>query len=442
MKFEKAQKSSKKSELNSTILALDIGTNFVKCVLASPVSNNDSEKVVNFRDSLMSGKLRVLGVSRAAQDAGSMDKGTISDIPSVAVTAEQAINEVETITGERAKLVVVGLSGELVKSDTTTIRYRRDCPNKPITDSELRELLGKIESRAKEKVKSEASLETDNPEIDLSLINSAMVSLSIDGYKINNPVGFKGAEVMIEYYTAFAPTLAVSAIEKVCVELELDLLAIAASPFAVSRACLGDDVSTDFSAILLDIGGGTTDVAIIDSGEICGTKTFDIAGENFTRQISESLGVRTVTAEKYKVNLENEDVISDAIINKTTGALNQAVAVWLAGLEIALEDFKNVSPFPKDILLSGGSANLLPLQEALATSDWFSGLEFEERPLINVIDPANLPDFVFFDNPEEVSKIDSSFLAALGLLRVAVDTLLVSPESKGIRAKIAKLLSH
>lgn len=433
----KSSESSTKNELKSPILALDIGTEFVKCILA--ISDDPS------KSSPDPGRLKILGFSKVRQASGNMRGGSISNIKGVVKSCEEAISEIEEKTGWRAKSAVVGISGELIKGETTTIRYRRDSPTKPISDSELKELIEKIESRAEKKIKKEVSLETDAPDVDLSLINSALVSLSIDGYKINNPVGFKGGEVMIEYYTAFAPSIATSAIEKVCVELELDLLAIVVEPFAVCRACLGDEADADFSAILIDIGGGTTDIAVIDSGEICGTKMFNIAGQSFTRQVSDSLGVKLPTAEKYKVNLEEEDVLSDSIINRTTGALNQGLSVWLGGVSIALEEFKNLSPLPSDIFLSGGSAKLLPLEEALATSDWFQAVDFERRPLIHVLDPYSLPDFVFpedLDDPNDDLVFDCSFITALGLLRVAVDTLLVSPEKQSLRAKISKLLSH
>ncbi|MBQ8996453.1 rod shape-determining protein [Candidatus Saccharibacteria bacterium] len=423
--------SSNKSEPTSALLALDIGTEFVKCALAEPLDPK-------FR----SGKLKLLGVSKSRQASGNMSGGAIADIPGTVASCEEALSELEKHTGLRAKSVVVGISGELVKGNTTTIRYRRDTPNKIITDSELRELLEKIESRAEAKVREEISLETDNPEVDLSLINSALVSLSIDGYKINNPVGFRGSEVLIEYYTAFAPALAVSAIEKVCVELELDLLAVVVEPFAVCRACLGDEVDVDFSAVLIDIGGGTTDLAVVDSGGICGTRMFNIAGQSFTRQISESLGVKPDTAEKYKVNLEDDSLLSDTIINKTTGALSRSLSVWLSGVEMALDEFKNVSPLPPDIFLSGGSSALLPLEEALATSDWYAQLPFEHRPVIHLLDPLSLPDFEFSDNTEDALSLDASFITALGLLRVAVDTLIAAPSPNSLRAKISKLLSH
>lgn len=434
LKSNSSSSASPKSDV-STFLALDIGTDYVKCVLASPIEKGK-------HGSLSNGKLEVLGFSKAPQRSGNMSGGSIMNISGVVDVCETALSELEEKTGVRAKSVVVGISGELVKGATTTIRYRRDSPKKSISEPELRELLEKIESRAKEKAKKEASPELDSPDADLTLINSALVSLSIDGYKINNPVGFKGSEVLIDYYTAFAPEISVSAIEKVCAELELDLLTVVVEPFAVCRACLGDEVDADFSAILVDIGGGTTDVAVIDDGGICGTKMFNIAGNNFTHGVSEVLGVRPVTAEKYKVNLEDESLLSDTLIGKTTAALNRSLPVWLAGLSLALEEFSNLASLPSDIFLCGGSSRLLPLEELLAASDWFKSLSFNERPLVHLLDPSSLPDFIFPDDPEETVGLDESFVTALGLLRVAVDTVLASPEKGGLKARLAKLLSH
>ena len=202
--------SSEKTEQKSTLLALDIGTSFVKCVLAQPVDKDKPDKALKFKKTLPSGRLKILGFAKAPESPGNIKDGRIADIQGVVASCEKALAKLESQTGERASAVVIGVSGEQIKSKTSTIRYRRDTPNKPITSAELEELLKKIEKRNLEKLKAELSLETDNPEVDLNLINSAVVSISIDGYRINNPVGFRGAEVLIEYYTAFAPSVVVS----------------------------------------------------------------------------------------------------------------------------------------------------------------------------------------------------------------------------------------
>ena len=60
----------------------------------------------------------------------------------------------------------------------------------------------------------------------------------------------------VQIYTAFAPMVHIGALEKVADELALDLVAVAAEPFAVSRSVLGSDTDSNFTAILADIGGG------------------------------------------------------------------------------------------------------------------------------------------------------------------------------------------
>ena len=406
----------------STILGLDIGTEFVKAVLAKPVKKGD---------------LKILGVGKAKQSEGNMYNGAIADIPAVVATCEEALNEVESEAGERANLTVVGVAGELIKGNTTTVRYTRKNPNKPITEAEINEIIKKVQQKSGEVAKKTVALETGNNNVEVRLINSAIVSLTIDGYKISNPVGFKGSDIVIQFYTAFAPLIHVAAIEKVCAELNLDLLTVAVEPFAVCRACLGDDLDSSFSGIVMDIGGGTTDIAIVEDGGVEGTKMFSIGGRSFTRQIAESLGIDFDTAEEYKLNFDTGK-LDDRIKAKVETALSRNFSVWLTGVEVAIEDFENIGSLPRNILLCGGGASLSLVQEKLALSDWYKNLAFSRRPVIHLIDTAELPNLIIGDH----DGLDHSFATALGLLRVGVDTLAASPEENKLKAKIAKLLQN
>ena len=406
----------------STILALDIGTEFVKAVLARPAKK---------------GNLEILGVGKARQVEGNMHAGAVADIPAVVSVCEEALIEVEKQAGERANLTVVGIAGELIKGNTTTVNYSRKNPNKPITNAEMEQIIKKVQRKSGEVAKKTVALETGNENVEVRLINSAIVSLTIDGYKISNPIGFKGSDIVIQFYTAFAPLIHVAAIEKVCAELNLDLLTVAVEPFAVCRACLGDDVESSFSGIVMDIGGGTTDIAVVEDGGVEGTKMFGIGGRSFTHQIAESLGVDFETAENYKLDYDTGK-LDDRIKSKIETALSRNISVWLTGVEVALEEFENVGSLPRNILLCGGGAGLSLLQETLAISDWYEGLPFARRPLIHLIDVNELPNLIIDDQ----FALDYSFATALGLLRVGVDTLAGAPSENKLRAKIAKLLQN
>ena len=438
----------RKIKPENVILALDIGTEFVKAVIAERTEDDN---------------LIVIGVGKEHQNMGNMYAGAIADIPAVVSTCEKALSNAEGMAGVISKTCVVGIAGELIKGNTRTVRYRRKDSNKPISDQEMQLIIQRVQDKAGEQAKQEIALETDNPEVEVRLINSAIVSLSIDGYKVSNPIGFKGSDLIIQFYTAFAPLVHISAIEKVCAELNLDLLAVAVEPFAVCRACLGNELESNFSAIVMDIGGGTTDIAVVDDGGVEGTKMFGIGGRSFTHQIATRTGLDYDTAEAVKLQLggvsldqltlkHKEETVADAEkkneiqqilatperAKKINTAISDNIEVWLGGVAVALEDFPLVEALPTRILLCGGGAGLASLQEALATSDWYTDLPFSRRPLVHLLDDVDIPGI----ENATTEDLDYSFITAFGLLRVAIDTLAGTDEPAGLRAKLAKLLQN
>lgn len=408
---------------SDTILALDIGTEFVKAVIARSSNGHD---------------LDIIGIGKARQDPSNMYAGAIADIPGVVSVCERALNQAEKVAGTTSKLTVVGIAGELIKGNTSTVRYRRKNGNKPLSEQEMALIIQRVQARAGERARKEIADETNNPDVEVRLINSAIVSISIDGYKISNPIGFKGTDVVIQFYTAFAPLIHISAIEKVCAELSLDLLAVAVEPFAVCRACLGDDLDSNFSGIVMDIGGGTTDIAVVDDGGVEGTKMFGIGGRSFTHQIAEALNVDFDTAEKYKLSINSPNKIPADLRDAMLLAVQRNLAVWLSGVQITLEEFQLTEMLPNKLLLCGGGAGLAELQDVLATTDWFKELPFARRPVIHLVGAADIPGI---HNQTEVT-LDHSYVTALGLLRVALDTLAGAPEEAGVRGKFAKLLQN
>ena len=430
------------------LLALDIGTEFVKAVIAEKTSDDN---------------LNIIGVAKEHQSMGNMYAGAIADIQAVVSTCEKALSRAEEMAGVVSRTCVVGIAGELIKGNTRTVRYKRKDSNKPISDNEMQQIIQKVQDKAGEQARQEIALETDNPEVEVRLINSAIVSLSIDGYKVSNPIGFKGSDLMIQFYTAFAPLVHISAIEKVCAELNLDLLAVAVEPFAVCRACLGNELESNFSAIVMDIGGGTTDIAVVDDGGVEGTKMFGIGGRSFTHQIASRTGLDYDTAEAVKLQIggvsldqltlmHRDETVAEAerrneiqtILStperakKINEAISDNIEVWLGGVAVALEDFPLIEALPTRILLCGGGAGLSALQEKLATSDWYNDLPFSRRPLVHLLDDVDIPGI---ENSTS-ENLDYSLITAFGLLRVAIDTLAGTDEPTGLRAKLAKLLQN
>ncbi len=415
---EKAKHKAK--DPDDYLLALDIGTEYVKALIAKKSK----------------GDIRIVGVGKAHEAPTNMSSGAIADIQGVAKTCEEALVKAEEMAGVRSKEVVIGIAGELIKGNTASIKYRRADSNKAITDDEMAKIIKAVQQKAGERARREVALETNNPDVEVRLINSALVSLRIDGHKVSNPIGFKGSEVLVQIYTAFAPLVHISAIERVCDELQLDLVTVAVEPFAVCRACLGDDLDSNFSGIVMDIGGGTTDVAIVDDGGVEGTKMFSIGGRSFTHQISEKLGLSFADAEKLKLLADNPSMKPE-IRKRFDQAIARNLEVWLVGVELAIEEFEHVETLPNQILLCGGGASLSEIPELLATGNWYKNLPFSRRPIVSLIEPDDIPGIINTTDRE----LDHTFVTAMGLLRVGIDTL-IGTSSGGLRTKIARLLKN
>lgn len=268
-KIKQAFPSSKEAGDNY-IVGLDIGTEFVKALIARVDGD----------------VLEIVGVGRARQAVSDMHSGAIADIGGVVRNCEEALAKAEEQAGVQGKRAVIGIAGELVKGTTSTIRYKRPQPDRALDVNEMEFIIEKVQERAQVKAQKQIAYETGTTEVEVKLVNSAIVSIHIDGYKVSNPIGFQGKDVAIQIYTAFAPMVHIGALERTAGELDLDLIAVAAEPFAVSRSVLGTDASSNFTAILTDVGGGTTDIAVVNDGGVEGTKMFGIGGRSFTRTIA------------------------------------------------------------------------------------------------------------------------------------------------------------
>ena len=220
-----------KEDSRDVLVGLDIGTEVVKALIAE----------------IKDDQLEIIGVGRKPQEIGDMHMGAIADIAAVVANCEAALSEAEDQAGIQAKRVIIGIAGELVKGVTNTIRYRRPQPNKVLDVAEMEFIIEKVQDRARSKAQAQIALETGNQDVEVKLVNSALVSIHIDGYKVSNPIGFQGKDVAVQIYTAFAPMVHIGALEKVADELALELIAVAAEPFAVSRSVLGTDVDSSFT---------------------------------------------------------------------------------------------------------------------------------------------------------------------------------------------------
>lgn len=404
------------------IVALDIGTEFVKALIGKVAGDH----------------IEIVGVGRQHQELSDMQAGAIADIGRVVENCDKALTQAEQQSGVSARSAVIGIAGELVKGTTATVRVVRKQPDKALDLPEVEQIIKLVQERAEAKAKKQLAWELGGKEVAVRLVNSALVGMEIDGYKVTSPIGFQGKDVVVQLYTAFAPMIHIGALERTAQQLDLDLLAVAAEPFAVSRSVIGDDTSASMSAILMDIGGGTTDIAVIHEGGVQGTKMFGIGGRAYTRAIERELDVEFSEAEELKLEV-NSNKVPERKAKLVEDALEKTLDVWISGVELALGEFEDkLDNLPNKILLCGGGSSLDMVVDQLHESGWHKDLPFTRKPTVQHIQPdqvVGIEDKTGYVN-------DHTFITAMGLLRVGLDTLQFSTSgpSDSIQEKINKML--
>jgi cell division protein FtsA len=350
--------------------ALDIGTAYAKAM------------IIEVQDDIGI----VLGVGRHQQSYSHMSDGIVTDIPGVIANCNEALLQAEQASGGLiAPNTVIGIAGELVKGSSITISKQRTHPTKPITPEELESVILSAQQKLLKSAKERIAVETGYPNIEVRLTNAAVIAVSIDGQAVSNPIGFRGRHFTLTLFSAFAPLMQLGALETVAQGLDLTLVTVVAEPYALAR-CLSRNASADSGAIFIDIGGGTTDIALVRQGGIEETRMFALGGRTFTRRLASHKGLSIKDAEKLKYSYSmgnvkgtEKDEIQQIFASETQ--------TWMDSIELLIEELAKGELLPPAVYLVGGGSGLPDLSEKLESFSWTERLPFAHQPIIQTIQP-------------------------------------------------------
>jgi cell division protein FtsA len=349
--------------------ALDIGTEFAKAL----VFEIDDE-----------GSGTVRGVGRKRQGLAHMQSGTVTDINAVVDNCAVALQEAEEMAGFRPTQVVIGIAGELVKGFTTSHSQERKRSDVPITDVEMQKLIQGVQHEALRAAERSITWETGLPQVDVRLVHAAVTGAQIDGYPVTNPVGFKGRHVRISIFNAFAPLVHLGALQSVAEQLSLELIEIVAEPYAVARVLANDSVQQT-GALFVDIGGGTTDVALVRHGGIEGTRMFALGGRAFTKSLADRLDLPFPRAEEIKIDYSRGHPVEQR--SDVSRVIADDVAIWSAGVELVMEELAEGDLLPNRVYLCGGGSRLPEISAVLKDEKFWRRLPFSRAPEIVMMSP-------------------------------------------------------
>ena len=395
--------------------ALDIGTDLVK-VLVVRRDGGDGE---------------VLGVGREPQSPSAMSGGAVADIEAVIDASNRALEAAEDMAGVVPGQVVVGVAGELVKGFCSSVTYPRERAQAKIREAELRSLLQLVERRALREAQHLLELERGYGDLEAKLVHSAITSVRVDGYPVTNPLGFQGRNLEITVFNTFAPMTHIGAIETVVRELDLELAAAVAQPYAVARACAAEEV-WETGGIFVDIGGGTTDVALLRDGGIEGTRMFNLGGRAFTRRIAMAMGLSFEQAEARKLR-HSEGLLAKDQEERVRSLVEADVEVLLQGLALCLRELSRGERLPSNIYVCGGGSLLPELMIDLRENAWADGLPFAREPQARLLKPEDVRSLS--DNTGQLNSprdIGPMGLANHALMADAEDRDLVNTLMRGV----------
>lgn len=333
------------------ITGLDLGTTKV----CAAIAEKDFE----------SNKFNILGFGVAPSEG--LHKGLVSNISKTA----DAIKSVMEIACNRAGITInevnVGVAGEHI----TSIRHRNYVTitnsDKEITKDDLNRL--------------EADVRTINIPSDRQILHVIPEEFSVDHQGgIENPVGMSGSRLEASNHVVLASVPAIQNIKKSVERAGLKVRDYILQPVASSTSVL-DENEMDLGVALIDIGGGTTDIAVFHRKTIKHTKVIGVAGNQVTNDVRESLGVVSNEAEilkkDYGYATDSAIIIDEDILIKGIGArgntkipislLTQIIGLRMKELFMLVDNelrnagFKN--KIKAGIVLTGGGSLLRGITE-------------------------------------------------------------------------------
>ena len=262
-----------KEDNTDVVVGLDIGTTKVVAV-------------VGCRDKA-SGKIRILGYGRT--ESVGVVRGAVINLDKTADAVRRAVAEASANSSVEIVEVYVGIAGQHIKSFRTDINYVRENRDAVFTRQEIEDLKRKMSSS---KVQPGERI-----------IHVIPQTFEVDGVadiQEEDVVGMVGSDVKVYFNIITADAGAMSNIQRSVEMAGLDLRGFILEPLVSAEAVL-DDNDKEAGVVLVDIGGGTTDVAIFKNSILCHTAVIPLAGNAITSDIRIGCNILPKQAESLKV---------------------------------------------------------------------------------------------------------------------------------------------
>jgi cell division protein FtsA len=398
------KKASKHKFTDEKYLAMDIGTEMLKIIL--------------FRCSDLG--VHILDSVRVPQPRLAMKAGVIQSLDRVLLNCKSGIQEIVRNLDERdlPQKVVMGIAGELVHGVSIIVNYsRKDRAGSEVTLNEQNNIYSKVKEKVLQDGRQQMATKYGISLDDIEILHTTITGLEIGEMPVDSLVGFTGDKVRLHFYASFAPKTYIDSLRKLTTELGLEHIGIVSLPFAMARVKEGS-LQKNFGGIFVDIGGGTTDVALVEKGSVADTQIFAFGGRIISKRIANEMNLDYRHAEERKIRYSNGE-LDTKISSKVRSLIGKDLEVWVKGLRVALSNMEDVDQYPPVIYLCGGGALLPDVKRAIIEYPWTKELKFMRFPKVYVMTPEKLDMII----DKKFCLKDSMDITPAGLARFAWDRL-------------------
>ena len=255
-------------ESKDLIVGLDIGTSKIVALVAEVTPE---------------GRLNVIGIG--SQESKGLKKGVVVNIEETVAAISRVVQEVELMADCKVKDVYTGIAGSHIRSFNSNGMVA--IKDKEVTPSDVERV---IETAKAMPIPADQEI--------LHILTQEFVIDGQDG--IREPIGMSGMRLEVKTHIVTGAVSAAQNIVKCVRRCGLEVNDLVLQPLASSYAVLSED-EKDLGVCLIDIGGGTTDIAVWTQGAIRHTSVIPIAGDQITNDIAMALRTPTADAEDIKL---------------------------------------------------------------------------------------------------------------------------------------------
>ena len=349
-------------EKSKISVGLDIGTTKI-VVMAG--KKNEFNKV----EILGIGKSKSLGVHR----------GVVNNITQTIQSIQQAVEEAKNLCGDNIEEVVVGIAGQHIRSLQHSDYITRENPEKVISQEDIEKLI--------QQVYKLVMLPGEE------IIHVLPQEFKVDGQsEIKEPIGMYGGRLEANFHVVVGQVSSIKNIGRCIKSAGLSMGNITLEPLASSEAVLSRE-EKEAGVALIDIGGGTTDLAIFKDGIIRHTAVIPFGGNVITEDIKEGCSIIEKQAELLKIKFgsawpgENKDteIVSipglrgrdpkEISLKTLSKIINARVVEIIEQVHLEIKNYGNDEQKKKligGIVLTGGGSQLKHLKQLV---EYITGMD-------------------------------------------------------------------